>query len=111
MLKFLLALIAVPGVLFTLATTTAAQTLPPNLPMAVNCYVQQTQSWHVGYLQRVQANGDAIYMGPDGRLSATVNAKGVVVAPANRPALLDCYGKTLDELRKNGRVMDFQPAR
>ena len=111
MLKFLLALVAVPGVILALATATAAQTLPPNLPMAVTCYVQQTQSWHVGYLHKVLANGDAIYMGPDGRLSSTVNAKGVVVMPTNRPATIDCYGKTLDELRANGRVMDFPRAR
>ena len=56
---------------------------------------------------RVNANGDALYMG-FGRLTATVNAKGVVVAPTNRPAALDCFGKTVDELRAMGRVMDFQ---
>jgi hypothetical protein len=37
-----------------------------------------------------------------------VNAKGVVAAPTNRPAGVDCYGKTLDELRSSGRIMDFQ---
>jgi hypothetical protein len=28
--------------------------------------------------------------------------------PTNRPPVVDCYGKTLDELRSNGRIMDFQ---
>ena len=37
-----------------------------------------------------------------------VNAKGVVATPTNRPVVLDCYGKTLDELRSGGRIMDFQ---
>jgi hypothetical protein len=114
MLKFPLALVAVSGVILTLATATAAQTLqtfPPNLPMAVACYVQQDQSWRVGYLHRVLANGDAIYITADGKLSVTLNAKGTVAMPTNRPATLDCFGKTLDELRANGRVMDPQRAR
>jgi hypothetical protein len=50
-------------------------------------------------------------MAPNGRLSATINAKGVVAASANRLADLDCYGKTLDELRSMGRIMDFQRAK
>ena len=41
----------------------------------------------------------------------TVNAKGVVVTPTDRPAILDCFGKTVDELRAMGRVMDFQVKR
>lgn len=85
-----------------------AQADPPNLPAAISCYAPADQSWRIGYLFRVNKNGDAIYVSPDGRLSATVNAKGVVEAPSNRPAGLDCYGKTLDELRSTGRVMDFQ---
>lgn len=62
----------------------------------------------MGYLYRVKKNGDAIYIAPDGKLGATVTAKGVVVAPTNRPAGADCYGKSLDELRSNGRTMEFQ---
>jgi hypothetical protein len=108
MLKFPLTLAAVPGVLLTLATGTVAQTFPSNLPMAITCYSPQDQSWRVGYLYRVNAKGDAIYLAAGGKIGATVNAKGVVEAPTNRPATLDCYGKTLDELRANGRVMEFQ---
>ena len=76
--------------------------------MAVFCYAQQDKEWRVGYLYRVTENGDAMYLSPTGKLGATINAKGVVVMPANRPAGADCYGKTLDELRTNGRVMEFQ---
>jgi hypothetical protein len=104
MLKLALAF----GVLVALATGTVAQTFPSNLPMAITCYGPQDQSWRVGYLYRVNAKGDAIYLAVDGKIGATVNAQGVVMAPTNRPAGLDCYGKTLDELRANGRVMDFQ---
>jgi hypothetical protein len=104
MLKLALAF----GVLLALATGTVAQTFPSNLPLAVMCYAPQDQSWRVGYLYRVNAKGDAIYLAADGKIGATVNAQGVVMAPTNRPAGLDCYGKTLDELRANGRVMDFQ---
>ena len=110
MLKFSLALVAAPGMLLTLATATA-QTFPPNLPIAVTCYVQQDRSWRLAYLYRVHANGDAIYITPDGKLTVTANSKGVVETPTNRPTGTDCYGKTLDELRASGRVMDFQRPR
>jgi len=111
MFKYPLALVAVPGVILTLATATAAQTFPPDLPIAVACYVPHDKSWRVAYLYTVNANGDAVYTAPNGRLAATVTAEGIVVAPANRPTAPDCYGKTLDELRANGRVMDFQRTR
>jgi hypothetical protein len=109
--KFPLTLIAVPGVFLTLATGTVAQTAPPNFPIAVICYIEQNQSWHVGYLNRIDENGDADYSSADGKLGVKVNAKGVALAPTNRPAIMDCFGKTMDELRANGRVMEFQRAR
>jgi hypothetical protein len=110
--KFLLRLVAVSGALLTIATGTIAQTpAPPNVPIVVMCYVEQNQSWRVAYLNRIDPKGDAQYSSADGKLGATVNAKGVVLAPASRPATLDCFGKTVDELRANGRVMDFQRAR
>jgi hypothetical protein len=111
MLKFPSALAAVSGVLLTLATQTAAQTVPPNLPAAIMCYAEPDQSWRVGYLYKVNKNGDAEYVSANGKLSATVNANGVVQAPTNRPAGVDCYGKTLADLRSNGRVMDFKPTK
>jgi hypothetical protein len=96
------------SILIALATGAVAQTAPPNLPAAIICYAQADQSWRVGYLFRVYKNGNAIYTTPDGRLNATVNTKGVVEAPTNRAAGVDCYGKTLDELRSSGRIMEFQ---
>jgi hypothetical protein len=109
--RFPLTLVAVPGVFLTFATGTIAQTAPPNFPIAVICYVEQNHSWRVGYLNRVNENGDADYTTADGKLGVTVNAKGVALAPTNRPASQDCFGKTMDELRADGRVMDFQRAR
>jgi hypothetical protein len=108
MFKRQLALIAL-GMLF--AAGAVAQTAPSNLPAAIMCYAQADQSWRVGYLFRINKSGDATYLTPDGRLSATVNSKGVVAAPTNRPVGVDCYGKTLDELRSNGRVLEFQRTR
>ena len=110
-LKFPLALVTILGLLLTLATATVAQTVPPNLPAAIMCYAEPDQSWRVGYLYKVNKNGDAEYVSANGKLSATLNAKGVVEAPTNRPAGVDCYGKTLDELRSKGRVMEFQRAK
>jgi hypothetical protein len=89
----------------------SAQTVPSNLPAAILCYAKADQSWRVGYLSRVNKNGEALYAGAGGALSATVDAKGIVVAPDNRPAGLDCFGKSLEELRASGRLMDFQPKR
>jgi hypothetical protein len=108
--KFSLVLVAVLGMPLTLSEA-VAQTAPPNFPLAIMCYAKSDQSWRVGYLYRIQANGDAVYMAANGKLDATVNAKGVVVAPSNRPTGVDCFGKTLDELRSTGRVMEFQRAR
>jgi hypothetical protein len=109
--KLPLAVTAVSSLLAALTAGAIAQTVPPNLPAAIICYASADQSWRVGYLFRVNKNGDAVYMTPGGRLSATVNAKGVVAAPTDRPAGVDCYGKTLDELRSNGRLIEFQRAK
>jgi hypothetical protein len=106
--KLPLAMSAVTSMLVTLATGTVAQTAPPTLPAAIVCYAQADQSWRIGYLYRVNKNGDAIYVAPGGKLDATINAKGIVVPPTNRPPGIDCYGKTVDELRSTGRIMDFQ---
>jgi hypothetical protein len=106
--KLPLAITAVTSMLVTLATANVAQTVPPTLPPAIICYAQADQSWRVGYLYRVNKNGDAMYITPNGKLAAMVDAKGVVVAPTNRPSGVDCYGKTLDELRSNRRILDFQ---
>ena len=107
MRKFPLAL----GMLLALATAAVAQAVPQNLPAAIMCYAQADQSWRVGYLYKVNKNGDAEYVSANGKLSATLNANGVVQAPTNRPAGVDCYGKTLADLRSNGRVMDFKPTK
>jgi len=103
-----LAVTVVATSLVALTTGAVAQAVPPNLPAAIICYAQADQSWRVGYLSRVNKSGDAFYVTADRRLSTTVNANGVVAAPTNRPAGTDCFGKTLDELRSSGRIMEFQ---
>jgi len=110
MFKFAPTLAAVSGVLLALMQAAVAQTVP-SFPVAVICYSQQEKEWRVGYLYRVTANGDAMYLSPTGKLGATIDAKGMVQMPTNRPTSLDCYGKTLAELRSNGRVIEFQPAK
>jgi hypothetical protein len=110
-LKLPVAVPVVISMLFSLSSGAVAQTVPPDLPAAIICYAPADQSWRVGYLGRVNNNGSSIYIAADGRLSATINAKGVVVPPTNRPSGLDCYGKTLDELRSSGRILEFQRSR
>ena len=97
--------------LVSLPAGATAQPALPNLPSAIMCYAQADQSWRVGYLSRVDKSGDALYVTADRRLSVTVNAKGIVATPTNRPPVTDCYGKTLDELRSSGRLIESQRAK
>jgi hypothetical protein len=110
-----LAVAAVASILLSFATGSVAQTvppgtlsqkvpsgivaqrLPPDLPLAVICFNEQTQTWAVGYLNLINKDGSATYVSGD--LAVTVDAKGVVQPPSNRPAGGDCFGKTLKELR------------
>ena len=101
-----LAATAVASVLVTLATGSVAQTVPPDLPLAVICFNEQTQTWTVGYLTLISKDGSATYVSGD--LSVTVDVKGLVQPPSDRPAAGDCFGKTLEELRAAGRVMEFK---
>ena len=78
----------------------------PNLPLAIICFNEATQTWRIGYLDVVAPDGSATYVAGD--LWATVNAKGLVQPPSNRSAGVDCFGKTLDDLRAAGRVMEFK---
>jgi hypothetical protein len=98
----------VASILLTSGTRTIAQTFPSDLPMAIVCWNQGAKNWVVGYLQSVKDDGTATYKG---QLSATVSAKRVVESPTNRPVIIDCYGKTLEQLRATGRVMEFQRAK
>jgi hypothetical protein len=109
-----LAATAIASILFSFATGTvaqmvpsgtAAQKVPPDLPLAIICLNEQTQTWAVGYLNLINEDGSATYAAGD--LAVTVDAKGVVQPPSNRPAGGDCFGKTLTELRDAGRVMEF----
>ena len=54
-----------------------------------------------------QEDGTALYGSEIA--TAKVNPKREVELPAGRPAILDCYGKTLDQLRATGRVIEFKP--
>jgi hypothetical protein len=41
---------------------TAAPKVPPDLPLAVICFNEQTQTWAVGYLTLVNKDGSATYI-------------------------------------------------
>ena len=83
----------------------------PNFHWPSSAGTSQTKTWRVGNLSTIEEDGTATYLAHGGQLANTVNAKGVVVPPSNRPANLDCYGKTLDQLRAMGRVVEFQRTR
>jgi len=111
MLKLSLAVTVVTSVLVTLTTGAVAQKVPPDRPLAIICWNESAKTWRVGYLSTVKEDGTATYAALTGQLSSTINAKDVAVPPSNRPANLDCFGKTLDELRAMGRVLEFQRPR
>jgi hypothetical protein len=90
-----------------LATGSVAQTFPPDFPLAVICFSEQTQTWRIGYLQEVSKDGSAVYVAAAGHLRVTVNANGLVQPPSDRPPGVDCFGKTLKELRAEGRVVEL----
>ncbi|MEK1887656.1 MAG: hypothetical protein AAAB35_08800 [Phyllobacterium sp.] len=92
----------------TLATESVAPSVPTGLPLGIMCWNERTKNWAVGYLATVEKDGTATYMPAGGQLSAKVSAKGMVESPKNRPAIFDCYGKTIEELRAIGRIIDFQ---
>ena len=75
----------------------------PDLPLAVICFNEKTQTWRIGYLHEVAPDGSAVYVAGD--LRVTVDAKGLVQPPSNRSAGVDCFGKTLKELRAEGRAL------
>ena len=89
-------------VLLNPATGAVAQPAAPVFPLAVSCWSEKTQTWRIGFLHTVTADGVATYLAASGRLSSTVSASGVVEPPSKRPVALDCYGKTLDQLRAHG---------
>lgn len=107
MLKMWLALVAIGSVL-VMPTVTVAQTFPQDLPLGIMCWSQNAKAWVVAYIHTVKENGDAVYQGQGGRLNATLNAARVLVVPSDRPAGVDCFGKTLDELRKMSRLIPLQ---
>lgn len=103
---FLRASAAAATVFLAAPTVLSAQAVPPSLPFAVTCYIEADGSWVVGYLRDVNKDGSATYMPPGGRVSLTLGANGVFEVPENRAAVSDCMGKSLDELRASGRLLE-----
>jgi hypothetical protein len=98
------------SMLFALLAKSVAQTVP-DLPQAVICWSASGQVWRVGYLSQVSNDGIATYLSPGGQLSVTVSAKRIIEDPDNRAGEVDCYGKTIDELRGMSRTVEFQRTR
>ena len=108
LISFITMTVIAASVFVTLTTETVAQAVPTDLPLGFICWNEKTQSWGVAYLVGAEKDGTATYMPPGGRMSATVNSKRMVEPPENRPANFDCFGKTIDELRAMGRVIELQ---
>jgi hypothetical protein len=96
------------SVLVTLAREAVAQTAPPDLPLGIMCWNEGSQSWGIAYLVTVMKDGTATYMPPGGQTAATVNTKRILEPPKDRPAVFDCFGKTVEELRALGRTVEVR---
>ncbi|PSL14526.1 hypothetical protein [Shimia abyssi] len=73
------------------------------LPAALMCSV--SEQTFVVYLSRIEPDGSAQYSGLNGGV-AKVNSDGVV-EPAETMKQGDCAGRTIQELREAGQVLDF----
>jgi hypothetical protein len=111
LISFVAITVVSASVLVTLARESVAQTAPPDLPLGIICWNGGSQSWGVAYLVTVTKDGTATYMPPGGQTAATVNARRIVEPPKDRPAVFDCFGKSIDELRALGRTIEVQRTR
>jgi hypothetical protein len=65
MLKLSLAVTVVTPVLVALATGAVAQKAPPELPLAMFCWSEQSKTWVVGNLSTIKEDGTATYVGAE----------------------------------------------
>jgi hypothetical protein len=111
LILFIATTVVSASVLVTLAGESVAETAPPDLPLGIICWNEESQSWGIAYLVTVMKDGTATYMPPGGQTAATINAKRTVEPPKDRPAVFDCFGKSVDELRALGRTIEIQHTR
>ncbi|MBY5344868.1 hypothetical protein E0H35_20135 [Rhizobium leguminosarum bv. viciae] len=105
------AMMAIGGAAQIAWAAETAPSVPTAFPLGIVCWNAQNQVWGTGYLATIEKEGTATYMPLGGKLSAKVNANGMVEPPKNRPMAFDCFGKTIDELRAMGRVIELQTKR
>jgi len=73
-------------------------------PFVIACELKGVR--HFAYLDRINADGTAIYMTPSGQFG-NVSADGVV-SRGGQAVEDSCAGKTLEELRAAGQTFSFK---
>ncbi len=73
------------------------------VPQVIICGMNGVRNF--AYLDRIDADGTAIYMTPSGKF-ATVTEGGVVTR-GGQAVLGSCSGKTLEDLRAAGQTISF----
>ena len=86
------------------ATIVNAQAAERDLPIAIVCERGARATY--GYLSEIKEDGSALYQSMDRRRSVIVTADGIVepttgMAPGNT-----CFGKSIDDLRKDGKTIE-----
>lgn len=94
------------GMMFPLAAVQAGaqETDLQSFPLAIIC--EYSGISHVFYLSKLQKDGIAVYMRPDGVLGMiTLTGTATVVGGDEEGG--SCGGKTLEEIRAAGRTVEF----
>ena len=99
--------VALPAIILVTACSGAGQATEDEIrkyPMAINC--DRDGALRFGYLSEIRTDGSAVYHSVDGRRAAQLNTKGVL-EPLTPMKPTGCIGKSLDELRAEGRTVEF----
>ena len=88
---------------FGSAATASAEPSIKDFPLAIVC--ARGGVFKVGYLDYFLKDGSAVYLSQDGRRSLKLTAEGKIELPAGLAEGVDCVGKTIQELRAEGRAV------
>ena len=99
--------VALPAIILVTACSALAQATDEKIlkyPMAISC--ERDGALRFGYLSEIRTDGSAAYHSVDGRRAAQLNTKGVL-EPLTPMKPTGCIGKSLEELRDEGRTVEF----
>lgn len=85
-------------------TPALAEHVLGSLPLAIICERGSTKK--LGYLAEIDKDGSATYLSANGRLALTVTPEGILKSPVDISLGSSCDGRTIEELRIDGKLID-----